>query len=126
MGSATPDTVTKADFIAFLKRATDDKSSEEYAEIYIFLFQTFVEADADQSAAVDLEEFDAMIEIAAAVPRRYGLAPTSESMYPSRAARIAARKEAFERMDLNGNGRITLDEWVSYAFEHIFAKVRAL
>ena len=125
MGTATPDKVTKEDFIAFLKKALD-KSSLEYSEIYYFLFQTFIEADADCSAAVDLEEFDAMIEIAAAVPRRYGLSPTSESMYPTKEARIAARKEAFEKMDLNKNGRITLDEWITYAFDHIFAKVKAL
>ena len=125
MSTSSDEEVTKEEFIAFLKRALD-KTSEEYAEIYMFLFLTFVEADVDCSAAVDLEEFDAMIEIAAAVPRRHGLAPTSESMYPTKEARIKARKEAFEKMDVNKNGNISLDEWISYAFEHIFAKVKAL
>ena len=54
LSTSMDDEVTKEEFIAFLKRALD-KTSEEYAEIYMFLFLTFVEADVDCSTAVDLE-----------------------------------------------------------------------
>ena len=119
------DTITKEEFIAFIKKAMD-KENAEAADLYYFLCICFWHADEDSSGAVDLEEFDQMIEMAADVPRRFGLAPSSKSMYPTKEARIAARREAFDKMDTNGNGTISIDEWLAYSTEHIMGKVAAL
>jgi len=54
--------------------------------------------------------------------RRFGLAPKSIDMFPDARARFNKRKEYFSKMDKNGKGTITLDEWISYAFDHIKAK----
>ena len=40
--------------------------------------------------------------------------------------RLAKRREHFAKMDVNGNGTISFDEWLEYAFRHIVCKVATL
>lgn len=124
LGGSTED-VTKEEFIGFIKKAVV-KGTPEYRELYFFLLNCFVEGDSDHSGSVDLSEFDAMIEIAAAAPRRFGLAPSSTAMFASNKARIAKRREYFTKMDVNGDGKISFDEWFKYAFDHIVGKAKWL
>ena len=116
------DDVTKEEFIDFMQKAVD-KSTPEYEELYFFLLKCFAEADKDRNGSVQPEEFDAMIEIAAAAPRRFGLAPSSSAMFKTDAERLAKRKEYFDNMDTNGDNSISFDEWLDYAFTHIVGKV---
>lgn len=72
--------VSKAEFVGFIKRATD-KSSPEYKELYFFLLKTFQAGDVMRTGEVDAVTFDHMIEDAADAPRRHGLAPKSSAMF---------------------------------------------
>ena len=40
--------------------------------------------------------------------------------------RLSKRREIFSKMDVNGNGTISFDEWLDYAFRHIVCKVATL
>ena len=40
--------------------------------------------------------------------------------------RLAKRKEYFAAMDVDGNGTISFDEWLNYAYSHIVLKVAKL
>lgn len=124
LGGSSSD-VTKEEFVAFIKKAVN-KGTPEYRELYFFLLKCFVDADQDRDGGVLPEEFDAMIEVAADAPRRFGLAPSTKEMFKDDAARLAARKGYFRKMDINNDGTISFDEWLNYAFEHIVGKVATL
>lgn len=121
LGGSNKD-VTKQEFVAFMKKAVN-KSSPEYRELYFFLVKTFEKGDKDRCGSVGPKAFDLMIEDAAEAPRRFGLAPTTASMFPNAQARFAKRKEYFDNMDTNRNGTISLDEWIEYAYKHICVKI---
>lgn len=113
----------KDEFVAFIKKATADKSSPEYKELFYFLLKCFVDADKDYDGAVQPKEFDAMIEMAAATPRRLGLAPQTSALYKTDNERLEKRKEFFRVMDTNNDGNISFDEWLKYATDHIIEKI---
>jgi len=117
--------VTKDDFLGFMKKAVD-RSTPEYRELYFFLVNVFLKADKERNGRVGPRAFDIMIEEAATAPRRFGLAPSTESMFPNAQARFDKRKEYFKKMDKDKNGTISLDEWISYAFDHITKKVASV
>merc|ERR1712048_455610 len=98
-------------------------SSEEYKELYAFLYKNFVEADLDQKGAVTFEQFDVLVEKSARAPRSLGLAPTSDSMFRTAEDRMASRKQLFQAMDADGSGTITFDEYLQYTLLHIAEKV---
>ena len=117
--------VTKEEFVEFIRKAVN-KSNPEYRELYFFLLKCFTDADKDRSGGVDPVGFDAMIEQAAAAPRRFGLAPPSSVMFKTDAERLAKRTEYFKTMDVNNDGTISFDEWLTYAVNHIIGKVATL
>lgn len=118
-------TVSKTEFVDFIKRATD-KSSPEYRELYFFLLKNFQSGDVMRTGEVDAVTFDKLIEAAAAAPRRHGLAPKSSAMFANDTERLQKRKEYFKTMDTNNSGTISFDEWLKYAYEHIVQKVASL
>jgi len=75
---------------------------------------------------VGKDEFDRLGEGAAALPRLYGYAPKTETLYPTESARKAGREALFKKLDKDSNGFITLDEWVTYALSHIAEKSQQL
>ena len=68
---------TKEEFVYFVRDAISDKNSDAYIELYQFLLGCFVRADKNFTGKVSVGDFDAVIEEAAALPRRYGFI-----MYP--------------------------------------------
>jgi Ca2+-binding EF-hand superfamily protein len=116
---------TKQEFIGFIRKAVI-KTNPEYRDLYFFLLKCFADADRDRDGAVNSTEFDAMIEVAAAAPRKHGLAPLSRVMFKNDAQRLAKRTEYFRQMDKNRDNTISFDEWLQYANEHIMGKVAAL
>merc|ERR1711972_235889 len=86
-------------FINFLRNALSNTRSEEYKELYSFLYKNFVEADADQKGSITLEQFDVLVEKSANAPRSLGFAPTSASMFSSDDERIASRRQLFQAMN---------------------------
>jgi Ca2+-binding EF-hand superfamily protein len=117
--------VTKEDFVAFIKKASQ-KGTPEYRQLYFFLLKCFQAGDVHHNGTVDLMAFDKMVEKAAFAPRRFGLAPKTVDIFPTEAARIAKRKEYFKAMDKEGKGVITFNDWLDYAFVHIVEKVATL
>jgi Ca2+-binding EF-hand superfamily protein len=115
--------MTAEGFKAFLTRACADRTSSPYKELYLFLFECFIDADKDMDGCITFEEFDGLIEIAGAAPRKHGLAPPTDSLYPNPEARIAARTKMFKDMDADGNGTIGLEEWIDFSMKHINGKV---
>lgn len=115
-------------FVTFIKRATSDRASHEYTELYHFLLKCFNVADKDFDGRVRRGEFDAMVELAANLPRRFGFAPTVAEMYSSTEERIKARGELFDTIDAKcqKNGFISFDEWMSYIYPHICEKAATL
>ena len=81
--SASEETVSKEEFVDFIKMAVN-KGTPEYTELYFFLLKTFQAGDVNKVGAIDDVAFDIMIETAAAAPRRYGLAPKSSLLFASR------------------------------------------
>ena len=97
-----------------------------FRELYFFLVKTFMKGDKEKAGLVGPRAFDFMIEDAAAAPRRFGLAPSTDALFPNAQARFAKRKEYFDKMDTDKNGTISLDEWINYAYDHICVKVAGL
>merc|ERR1712130_365772 len=115
----------KLSYIAYIKRAII-KTNPEYKELYHHLLDSFTQADINMDGQIGAIEFDRLIEIAAAAPRRFGLAPTSAEMYQTGQDRIHVRSKIFQQMDENEDGYISFDEWLKFSFAHIEEKVKEL
>lgn len=124
---ATPGWQTVASaFAPWVRAAVEKLRSKERQELYTFLSDCFMDADADRDGFVSSEEFDFLCEKAAALPRRFGLAPSWRDHYGTVEARQVARKELFKKVDSSNRGAIGMDDWVQYAFRHIAEKVKGM
>jgi len=117
---------TASDFGLWVRTAMEKTTSLERQELYTFLTDCFMDADADRDGFVNSDEFDFLVEKAAALPRRFGLAPAWNDQYGSMEARRAGRKELFKKVDSTNRGTIGIDDWIQYAFRHISEKVRGM
>merc|ERR1719437_115011 len=70
----------------------------EYKELYSFLLRCFTEADTDCDGKISAEAFDALIDVAAKAPRKFGFAPPASETYKNAAEKTAARKVMFEKV----------------------------
>ena len=116
---------TKDEFITFIKKAVK-KSNPEFKELYFFLLAIFTDADSNHDGAVSYRGFDHMIELAAAAPRKHGLAPPSNVMFKTESDRLAKHLGIFKRLDTNADNNISFDQWLNYALTHIMGKVANL
>merc|ERR1712215_551992 len=117
---------SKEDFIWFIKRAIKDKKSDAYAELYHCLIKMFVDADTNKDGLVSRGSFSKLIDMAAYIPRMYGYAPADAELYKTEEEKEQARQKMFDSMDLKASGVITVDEWLKFSVEHIFAKTATL
>ena len=117
---------TKEEFVRFIRYATSDNKTDAFGELSNFLTRCFVRADTDFDGKVFIDQFDGLIEEAAALPRKYGFAPPASEMYPTAEARKAARAQMFRDMNFQNDGFITLVEWIDYSVKHIMGKARGL
>merc|ERR1712003_99286 len=117
---------SKADFQAWVVAACRSRSSMEYKELYSFLLQCFTEADTDCDGRIGAEAFDALIDVAAKAPRKFGFAPEASATYKNAADKTAARKAQFEKMDEDKSGFISFEEWLTYSYTHICLKAKIL
>merc|ERR1712107_243622 len=99
-------------------------------ELYGFLAMAFGDVDANKDGLISAAEFDLLLEKVAALPRRYGMAPSWEKEYGGdRKKRQAARKAMFDALDTrNGPARgvLGLKQFVRFANDHIMKKVATL
>ena len=117
---------TKEEFVRLVKEAMEDDKSDSFVQLYTFLVGCFVRADDDMDGKVYIGDFDALIEEAAALPRRYGFAPKAEEMYKTNTDRKSARAKMFLQMNTAKDGYITLEEWMDFSRKHIMSKVHTL
>merc|ERR1711973_506152 len=103
----TMDINSKSEFIYFMQRACEDQSNDCYIELYNILLRAFVCADCDFDGQVSEDEFGGMINAAAALPKKFGFDWWQGS--PS---------DQFKAIDENGDGAVSFDEWLSFAYKN--------
>jgi Ca2+-binding EF-hand superfamily protein len=125
-GGGCPWQSDKTEFKQWCKMATQNPSGKERKELYGFLSECFLDADGDRDGMVGADEFDFLVEKAASLPRRFGLAPSWVEFYGNIETRMQARKQMFDQMDSDKTGKVRLEEWVRFAIAHITEKVRTM
>jgi len=109
----------KQDFVNFLKMACANRQTPEFNELYRFLLSVFQRCDRDFDGLVRAEDFDIMVEMAGAIPRKFAFAPSSLESFASDDERMRYRKNAFAKINASGTGAISFDEWLNYSYQHI-------
>ena len=66
------------------------------------------------------------VDVAARAPRKFGFAPPAEETFKSTDERVAARTAMFEKMDADGLGFISFEEFLTYFYKHICEKAKTL
>merc|ERR1711865_1090380 len=90
----------KTDFAHWVKEASTQPNSKAKREFYGFLQLAFGDVDVDKDGKINAQEFDYLCEKVAAMPRRFGYAPSWEAEYGgSIEKRTAARKAMFDAVD---------------------------
>merc|ERR1719329_472570 len=125
-GGGCPWQYDKSAFKQFVRAAIDVPSSKERKELYGYLSECFMDADQDRDGLVGADEFDFLIEKSAAIPRRFGMAPSWPEMYGDDAHRREERKKLFASMDKHRRQAIGMEEWMEFAMQHIAGKVRTM
>lgn len=125
-GGGCPWQSDKTAFKTWVRAAMENPAGRERKELYGFLCECFMDSDNDRDGLISFEDFDFLIEDAAALPRRFGMAPSWPEMYGNEVQRKARRQQMFQSMDKHRRGAIGMEEWVAFAMEHIAGKVRAM
>lgn len=125
-GGGCPWQSDKTAFKKFCKAAIENPRGKERKELYGFLAECFMDADSDRDGLVGPDELDFLVEKAASLPRRFGMAPSWTEMYGNIAHRNQARAQMFRQMDKSNRGKIGMEEWVAFSIAHITEKVRNL
>merc|ERR1712172_336522 len=112
--------IDKMDKDAFVKdcKNVGDTSSESYKKIYWFSWKCFQAADADRDGQVSDTEFGTMINVATVAQKRLGL--------PAPFQTPEEQMGLFKKMDENGDGSISYDEWLGCFLSEIIAPVAAV
>merc|ERR1712110_1242156 len=106
----------KDQFVADCKESLNT-ASESYKKIYWFSWKCFQAADADRDGQVSAEEFGTMINVATAAQKRLGL--------PAPYQTAEEQAGLFKKMDENGDGSISYDEWLTCFIKEIIGPVAA-
>merc|ERR1712050_554710 len=118
------------DFKLFIVNAAKSRHCPEFKELYHFLKACFDKADRKALGLIEAAEFDELVELAGAAPRKFGFAPPASSTYPTDAARIAARTQMFNEIAAkNKRGmkdKLSFNAWLEWAYSHICEKAKTL
>merc|ERR1719230_1543628 len=118
------------DFKTWIVSAATTRHCPEYKELYHFLRDCFMKADKGNAGLITAAEFDVMVELAGAAPRKFGFAPPTASTYSSDAARIAARTKMFNEIaakSIRGlKDKLPFNAWLEWAYAHICQKAMSL
>lgn len=99
--------------------------SIESRQMYAYLAMCFGDCDVDKTGFINAAQFDRLLEITAALPRRFGMAPSWRVEYGTIEERHAARKVMFDAIDgTNGTpkGKIAMFQFISWARAHLAGK----
>lgn len=112
---------SKEDFAKFIVAACKTRTSFEYKELYRFLTYCFLAADPDQTGTVSGEDFEVMIEMAAATPRKFGF--ESEQVFENEEERSTYFTGLFKaikaKSKVPNEDFISFDEWIEYSYERL-------
>jgi Ca2+-binding EF-hand superfamily protein len=106
---------TKDEYVSYVDEAVNKPDSIASTTLYNYLLTLFVEADIECKGKISYEQFDGLVEIAAASPRHFGLAPAGRD--------AAARRAMFDAMDYNKSGHVTFRKFLRFVREHAREKV---
>jgi len=121
----------KTAFKTFIANAAKGPDQPARRELYGFLSISFADVDANKDGYITAKEFDILLEKVAALPRRYGLAPTWYQEFDGDIAkRTASRRAIFDKLDrasgLPPRHKLGLAQFISWAKDHIFAKAKTI
>jgi len=105
--------------------AATNKGSVEERQLYSHLAMCFGDCDVDKTGFINEVQFDRLLEITAALPRRFGMAPSWRVEYGTKEKRVAARKAMFDSIDGTSGtprGKIAMYQYISWARKHIAGK----
>ena len=131
------DKLDKETFVKDCKNV-GDTASEAYKKIYWFSWKCFQAADADRDGQVSDTEFGTMINVATAAQKRWGKAlikiilEFKKNIFILRLGLPAPyqtpeeQMALFKKMDENGDGSISYDEWLTCFLSEIVAPVAAV
>lgn len=106
----------EAEFMNYLEYAVNNPTSGAYTSLYKFLLTIFVESDKNCKGTINRQEFDVLLDRAAAVPRQFGLAPNDSSE--------EIRNKLFNSMDDNKSGTITFRKFLAWTMAHSKLKIQ--
>jgi len=106
----------EATFLDYLEYALNNPTSGAYTTLYEFLLTIFIESDKNCKGTINRQEFDVLLDRAAAVPRQFGLAPNGSSE--------ELRTKIFNSMDDNKSGTITFRKFLSWTVAHSKMKIQ--
>jgi len=111
---------SKEEFCNFMSRAmlsfTKGENSDDcYIELYNILLRCFIAADVDFDGRIGCEEFPTMVEQAAQLPRKFGFSWWGEEQCPTEADRVKSHQALFAKIDENGDGAVSFEEWLAAA-----------
>ena len=131
------DKLDKETFVKDCKNV-GDTASEAYKKIYWFSWKCFQAADADRDGQVSDTEFGTMINVATAAQKRWGKAMIKMFLVfkknifiprlglPAPYQTPEEQMALFKKMDENGDGSISYDEWLTCFLSEIVAPVAAV
>eukprot|EP00392_Amoebophrya_sp_AT5.2_P014243 g14390.t1 len=104
---------------------TEQRCVAAAKELRSFLYQCFAAYDQDSSGTVSRASFHDLIEDAAAAARFHGLMYSS---FDPKAAPLLRKLRAgwYERMDVDGSGRMGMNTWLTVVMDHIRHEVEIL
>jgi len=112
----------KGAFREWVKNSTVKGSAEE-RQMYAFLGASFGDCDVDKDGLINKEEFDILLEVVAALPRRYGFAPSWVAEYGTKEKRTSSREAMFNSIDgsdgFKPRGKIAMGQFITWAKTHI-------
>jgi hypothetical protein len=108
---------SEADFLKTLEIACNDTDSREHAGLYEFLLTLFIEVDVSCKGMISYDEFNKLVQRAAAVPRQFGLAPPTGT--------LEERAAIFASMDTEKTGYVTFGNFLDWVIVHTRGKVAA-
>lgn len=93
--------------------------------MYGFLSIAFGDVDTDKDGKITAPQFDRLCEKVAALPRRFGMAPSWQVEYTTKEDRIKARESMFAA-STGGAEFMSMDQWVAFANGHVNGKIASI
>jgi len=121
----------KAAFKDWIGAAMKDENSIEKRQLYAHLALAFGDVDVDKDGFINKPEFDRLLEKVAALPRRFGMAPSWRAEYGGdKDERIATRGRLFDGIDgtagFQPRGKLAMGQFLNWSYMHIFQKAATI